>query len=151
MPHEMANLMLSQVGISVGMAISCGIDSYVVASGTTPLILIPLMMAAGLLASTERLRPEWYWLEKLSFMRHSFLLMAKNEFENVGAISCDVAKFGANFCANQPKNGLEVLESLDMNGDQDEPWILWLSLGIILVLGRALCLFALYSIAGRKN
>jgi ABC-type multidrug transport system ATPase subunit len=145
-----ATLMLVQVGVSLGMAISCAIDSYVIASGIAPLIVIPMMLAGGLLASTDRLRPYWYWLEKISFLRHSFLIMAKNEFENLGAISCNLNKYGANFCARQPKDGPAVLKALEFDGDQDQVWILWLSLAIIFVFGRTVCLAALYSIAGRK-
>lgn len=144
-------LAVQQVGVGFGLAISTAIDSYIVASGVAPMIVIPFMLCAGLLASTDRLHPYWYWLEKPSFLRAGFLLVAKNEFNDLGAISCNVGKFGADFCARQPKNGPEVLKAFQFDGKDSEPWLQWVILASIFVVARLVCVFALYRIARSKS
>lgn len=142
---------IQQTGTGFGLAISTSIDSYIVASGVAPMIVIPFMLCAGLLASTARLRPYWYWLEKPSFLRAGFLLVARNEFQDVGSISCDVDKYGANFCSRQPKNGPEVLTAYEFNDSHGEIWIQWLVLALIFLLARIACVASLYRIAKSKN
>jgi len=144
-------VMVHQVGIGIGMFIGCAFDSFVVASGVAPLIIIPLMLCAGLLASTDRLRPYWYWLEKPSFLRAGFLLLAKNEFERLDSISCDAEKFGAMFCARQPRNGMQVLQSYEFTDDHSTKWIQWVILAALFFIVRAIAIAFLYKTAKRKS
>ena len=141
----------SQVSLGLGLAISASVESFVFAAGLAPLIIVPFMMAGGLLASTDRLRPYWYWLEKPSFIRHSFVLLTRNEFKDVDYIDCDVNKFGAGVCAMQPKTGDAFLESMGLMNDQDSVWAMWVSLSIIFVLCRCLVVFSLNRVAKAKN
>jgi len=143
--------MMQQVGAGFGLAISSAIDSYVVASGTTPLILIPMMLVAGLFSATTRMRPYWYWLEKISFLRSGYLLLARNEFEALGHIDCDVGKFGANFCSRQPKTGWQVLDAYELTDSHGEVWVQWVILAGIFVASRIICVTFLYVIAKTKS
>lgn len=144
-------LAVTQVGVGIGLAISTAIDSYIVASGVTPMIIIPFMLCAGLLASTSRLHPYWYWLEKPSFLRAGFILLMRNEFVDLHGITCDPAKFGVDFCARQPKDGVAVLDQFGFNNNESEEWIQWVILAGIFVFGRLLCVFFLYRIARQKS
>jgi hypothetical protein len=144
-------LALQQVGVGFGLAISTAIDSYIVASGVTPMIIIPFMLAGGLLASTDRLRPYWYWLEKPSFIRAGFILLLKNEFEDLGSISCNPDKFGASFCSRQPQNGMQVLDEFGFNDSHGQIWVQWVILAGIFVVARLICVMFLYRIAHQKN
>lgn len=140
-----------QVGIGLGMFIGCAIDSFVVASGVAPLLIIPFMLCAGLLASTDRIRPYWYWLEKPSFLRAGFLLLAQNEFERLDNIWCDPDKFGAQFCARQPQNGDQVLAVNEFDGKHSEVWIQWLVIAALFFIVRAIAIAFLYQTAKRKS
>jgi hypothetical protein len=144
-------LALNQVGVGIGYTISAAFDSYIVASAVTPMIIIPLMLCAGLLASTDRLRPYWYWLEKPSYLRAAFVLMMKNEFDDLGSISCDVEKFGAQFCMRQPHDGPQVLEAYGFADEHSAIWLQWVILAVIFVVTRATCLLFLYKIAKQKS
>lgn len=141
--------MVSQVSGGLGFAISASVESFVVAAGLAPLAIVPLMMCAGLLASTDRLRPYWYWLEKPSFMRHGLVLLLKNELYTIDHIDCDVAKLGTDFCDAQPKNGEQFIASLGFD-DQDNIWAMWLSLTIMFFMFRALAVFSLNRVAKSK-
>lgn len=142
--------MVSQVSGGLGFAISASVDSFVLAAGLAPLAIVPLMMAAGLLASTERLRPYWYWLEKPSFLRHGLVLLLKNEMQHIDHIDCNSAKFGAAFCSAQPKNGDEYIASLGFNNEQDSVWAMWVSLTVMFFLFRVLAVFSLNRVAKSK-
>lgn len=142
---------VQQVGVSFGLAISTAIDSYVVASGVAPMIVIPFMLCAGLLASTDRLHPYWYWLEKPNFLRAGFLLVARNEFGSLGAIACNAEKFGAAFCARQPKNGKEVLKAFQFDTEETDEWVNWVILAGIFIVARAVSVAFLYRIARSKQ
>jgi len=142
---------MQQVGVGIGLAISCAFDSYIVASGMTPIIVIPMMLVAGLFAATSRLRPYWYWLEKISFLRMGFVLAIKNEFNDLPNIECDSQKFGMAFCSRQPTTGREVLHNMEFDDKHAQEWIQWMSLGILFVLGRILCIGFLYKIALAKQ
>lgn len=140
-----------QVAVGFGLIISTAISNYMVAAGTMPMIMIPLMLVGGLFASTDRLRPYWVWLEKPSFIRAAFILITRNEFESLGSISCDAGKFGAQFCSRQPKNGVEVLSAFELNDDHGAIWIQWMILGIMFVLTRAAAIAVLYKVARTKS
>jgi len=141
----------TQVGVGIGLAISTAFDSYTVASGVAPMVVIPFMLCSGLLASTARLHPYWYWLEKPSFLRAGFLLLANNEFYSLGALSCDVAKYGQEFCDRQPKTGSQVMASYGFSDTQAEPWLQWVILAALFIIGRAICVAMLYRVARTKN
>jgi ATP-binding cassette, subfamily G (WHITE), eye pigment precursor transporter len=142
--------MVSQVSGGLGFAISASVDSFVVAAGLAPLAIVPLMMAAGLLASTDRLRPYWYWLEKPSFLRHGLVLLLKNEMQYIDNIECDSNKFGVAFCNAQPKTGEEYVASLGFNDEQDSVWAMWVSITVMFFLFRVLAVFSLNRVAKSK-
>lgn len=141
-------LMMQQTGAGIGLAASSLIDNYVLLTGVVPMLILPMMMVAGFMASTDRVRPYWIWLEKISFVRHGFILLAKNEYSNLGNITCE---FGQEFCARQPKNGKEVLTALDLDSPQDDVWVMWMSITIIFLLSRLVAIAGLTRIASRKN
>eukprot|EP00796_Vickermania_ingenoplastis_P001125 gene1126-659_t len=143
-----AILMVSQVATGLGFAISTSCSNLVVASAMAPLILMPLSVAGGLFASTDRLRPYWYWLEKPSMMRQAFIIVAKNEFEQLHNIRCDNYKNGDLYCLNQVHDGAEVIEQLGFTGPQSEVRWMWISLAVLFVLVRCISVLSL-SIVGR--
>jgi hypothetical protein len=102
----------------LGTAISAGIENYAVAIGVTPMISIPMMLCAGLIGSTDRVRPYWNWVEKLSVPRFGYIMLMTNEMQNIDSISCDVAKYGPVFCAAQPKNGTQALTTMKLDGNE---------------------------------
>jgi len=142
-----------QATAGLGMLISAAIDSYVVAAGVTPLCIIPMMLAGGLLASTSRLEPYWIWLEHLSVVRYGFIILFKNEMESLGAISCSPGDFntsnvnGTAFCLAQPQTGPDEVTAFDLN---DSYWSMWVSLILWIVICRFFCVLALIKVAQRK-
>jgi len=116
-----------------------------------PTIATPMMLAGGFIASIDRLRPAWVWLERISFMKMPFTILAKNEFKDIHYISCDVAKFGADYCSVQPQNGTAALAQAELDGDADANWVLWLTLAMILIFVRFLGWFSLYKMAGKEG
>lgn len=143
-------LLLSQVSGGVGLAISAAAPTYELATGFFPVVMVPGILAGGLVASTTRLRPYWYWMEKLSYVRHGFVLYAKNELESLDHISCDVGKFGQQFCARQARDGRQVLANIHFDDKQHQVWVMWLSLALMFVLVRVIALIALHHVARTK-
>lgn len=140
---------LCQVGLSVGYALSTLISNSMVATAAIPCAIIPLMLCGGLLADNEQIRPYWYWLEKLSFIRSGFLLLVHLELPTLHSLSCDSAQFGSS-CAMQPKSGDQFIEYKGFDGDQDQSWCMWLQLALCFVLLRALHLLGLQITARTK-
>lgn len=143
-----AVMLVSQVATGLGFAISTSCSNLVVASALAPLILMPLSVAGGLFASTDRLRPYWYWLEKPSMMRQGFIIVAKNEFDQLHHINCNYEKEGDLYCLNQVKNGAQVITQMGFDDKQSEVRWMWLSLVVLFILCRVISCIAL-SIVGR--
>lgn len=139
-----------QAGVGIGLALSAMIENYMVVTGVTPMILVPMVVTGGLLGSTDRLRPYWYWLEKVSIVRYPYILLMKNELERIATMTCDVAKFGAAFCSRQPKTGEQALVTMGLSGDEDQAWIMWVCLGLMIVVTRTIATIALWRVA-RSN
>ena len=133
-----------QVGAGLGQAISAAVDDVNLGAIIPPIIIVPLILAGGLTVSTDRIRPYWIWLEKISFPRQAFILLVKEEFRDLDNISCDVAKYGSSFCSRQPKTGAEVLDGLGFNDGHSATWLLWLQLIVLFILVRLLAIGCLY-------
>lgn len=144
-------ILTQQVSVSIGLALSAGTSNPIIASALIPTIMTPMMLTGGFLASTDRLRPYWVWLERVSFIRMPFVIMSHNEFYAIDSLACDVAKYGASFCDAQPKNGVAVMQNYGLDSDLDANWIAWLTLTAILLFCRFLGWFALYRTAGQKE
>ncbi|ESL05990.1 ABC transporter [Trypanosoma rangeli SC58] len=142
--------LLTEVASGLGFFLSAALDRLIIASSTVPVIVLPLSLAGGLLASTDRLHPYWYWLEKPSFIRQTFILLARNEFKRIEHFQCDGAGKSPNFCRHQPKNGEQVLEHLGFNTEEFSDWAMWISLAILYFLFRILAVIAL-SVAARTK
>ena len=144
-------ILVSQVGVGIGFAISVWSPTYELATGFVPVVTLPMLLAGGVLATTDRLRPYWYWMEKISVIRYGYVLMAKNEFESLDHISCDVSKYGALFCSRQVTNGTQVIEEIGFTDFQHEKWAMWVSLFAMFGFVRLLAITALYRISGAKS
>ncbi|ORC85563.1 ABC transporter [Trypanosoma theileri] len=142
--------LLTEVASGLGFAIGSSISNPVAAAGISPVILIPLALAGGLMANTDRLRPYWYWIEKPSFIRQAYILLMRNELKHLTYIRCDPSGNGAEYCANQPKNGEEVLHQLGFEETQSSDWAMWVSLAVLYFLFRIIVVIAL-SIAARSK
>ncbi|EPY42162.1 ATP-binding protein cassette protein subfamily G, member 2 [Angomonas deanei] len=144
--------LVSEVGLAFGFMVSSLLPSLIVASAIVPLILLPLALAGGLFASSARLRPYWYWIEKPSFMRHAFILVARNEFKRMTDIECDYERRGEDYCLSQATNGNDVLVLLGFNGDPQNTNVwMWISLAILWVIFRVLTVIGLAHAARKKS
>lgn len=144
--------LVSEVATGLGFAISATFESLVVASGLAPLILLPLSIAGGLFASTDRLRPYWYWIEKPSFMRQGYILVMRNEFQYITDIRCNYFEKGDLYCLNQPHDGNDVLQSLGFLGDPQSATVyMWVSLAILWFLFRFISIMSLTVAARAKT
>ncbi|CAJ1005167.1 putative ABC-2 type transporter [Leishmania naiffi] len=143
--------LLSQVATGLGFAISTACPSLVIGSAIAPPFLTMLALGGGLFASTDRLRPYWYWIEKLSFMRHAYILLMRNELYNVHNITCDSRRWGVDFCMRHPRDGRAVLRLLQFDGDpQSESVYMWLSLVVLFFLLRLITVVIL-TVAARAR
>ncbi|EPY31978.1 ABC transporter [Strigomonas culicis] len=143
--------LVSQIATGLGFMLSALLPSLMVASAMAPLVLMPLAAAGGLFASTTRLRPYWYFLEKLSFMRHGYILVLRNELNNVDRIYCNNNENGDSYCVTQAKNGKQVLASLGFDDDpQSTTTWMWVSLVILFLLFRFFCVVGLTRSAHKK-
>ncbi|CAJ1014538.1 hypothetical protein IOCL1545_000038300, partial [Leishmania shawi] len=130
---------------------STACPSLMIGSAITPPILIPLALGGGLFASTDRLRPYWYWIEKPSFMRHTYILLMRNELYNVHNITCDNRRWGDDYCINHPRDGRTVLRLLQFDGDpQSESVYMWVSLLVLFFLLRLITVVTL-TVAARAR
>ncbi|KAK7199571.1 hypothetical protein NESM_000936400 [Novymonas esmeraldas] len=109
-------------------------------------------MAGGLFASTHRLRPYWYWLEKPSFMRHAYILVMRNELYNVNNVACNNYHNGDAYCINQARDGRTVLRLLGFDGDASSATVyMWVSLAILFFVFRIISVVALMVAARVKT
>lgn len=136
-------LLISQVATGLGFAISSSCSNLVVASALAPLILLPLSVAGGLLASTARLRPYWYWLEKPSPIRQGYIILMKNEFYQLHDITCDYEKDGDLYCLNQPHYGEAVIKQMGFSDSQSDLAWLWITLVGLFIVTRCIAIVAL--------
>jgi hypothetical protein len=67
----------------MGMMLSAIFEKAQTALAIGPLLMMPIMLVAGLLANTDRLEPGWIWLEYLSFMRYAFKAYTLNEYSHL--------------------------------------------------------------------
>lgn len=139
-----------EAGTGVGFAVSILSPTFELATGFVPVVMLPMLLGGGMIASTSRLRPYWYWMEKSSMVRYAYLLLMKNELEPLKSIACDVQKYGATFCSHQYKTGKEVLHVYEYDDSQDEAWVMWLSIALFVVVLRVVCIGGLYQIVKRK-
>jgi ABC-type multidrug transport system permease subunit len=140
-------LFVQQTVVGLGWILSAASPNSMVSSALLPVIMTPMLLAGGLLASSDRLSPYWDWLTRISFLRQGFVVLAHQEFGNLGAISCDPSKYA---CANQPKNGHEAMEAYGLLGGADRDFIAFLCLMAEWVVFRIIALFALWR-AGRAK
>jgi ABC-type multidrug transport system permease subunit len=140
-------LFVQQVVVGLGWILSAASPNSMVSSALLPVIMTPMLLAGGLLASSDRLSPYWDWLQRISFLRQGFVVLAHQEFGNLGDISCDPGKYN---CADQPKNGYEAMQAYGLLNKQDQDYIAFLCLLAEWVVFRIFALFALWR-AGRAK
>ena len=69
------NVLAASIGVCIGAAIS----NVEVANATTPVIIMPLLLAGGLFANNSKLDPYWLWLKALSPVQYAFNIVMENE------------------------------------------------------------------------
>lgn len=141
----------SMAAFGLGSLVGAAIDNEVIAATTIPMIMIPMLMCAGLLADNDQIRPYWYWLEKISIHRYGAVLLFRDQFDSIGAISCNPDLYGVDGCALQPKFGDQVMDFLGFGDEQDASWVMWLTLCVFIALMRMGQLIALYVISFSKS
>eukprot|EP00744_Colponema_vietnamica_P015425 GILI01021620.1.p1 GENE.GILI01021620.1~~GILI01021620.1.p1 ORF type:complete len:427 (-),score=74.40 GILI01021620.1:473-1729(-) len=147
-----AVLNLCSVGaFGMGSLIGAAFDNEFIATAAIPLVQIPMLLCGGLLADNKQVRPYFVWLEKISLHRYSSLLLFHNEFKRLGALDCDVAKFGITTCALVPKRGSEVMPYLKFDDEQDAEWVMWLTMAVFVVIIKLMHLGAMHFISRSKS
>jgi len=136
-------------GTSLGMLVSTCCPNFHVASAVVPVVIVPMLLSGGLLASSGRLDPYWLWLEKISIVRYAFVAMSRLEFTSLHHIDCDIEKYGS-LCERMFHKGSDVIRSYGFDTRVNEYWVLYLSMAGIFVLLRVLAFLALHRIARKK-
>ncbi|CCW71248.1 unnamed protein product [Phytomonas sp. Hart1] len=145
-------LLYQEVCVGIGVLLSTYFESLTLATTMVALINLPFIFASGLFASTDRLRPYFYVFEKLSYIRHAYIILLRNELKHIDHFNCDIQKYGELFCRNQPHNGREVLVQLGFDSDpQSTNLLMWLSLGFMWIIVRILTIIGLMIISRLKK
>lgn len=76
-------ILLTQVAASLGFFIGCIVPTPELAVTIAPVLIIPFMITAGLLASKERLDPYFIWLEKVSPFSYAYEALIITEFSGL--------------------------------------------------------------------
>ncbi|KAG8343829.1 putative ABC transporter ABC 2 type transporter [Trypanosoma vivax] len=142
--------LLTEVSGTLGLLFGAFLGSSVSAVGAAPLILLPFSLAGGLFASTERLRPYWYWIEKPSFLRHAYILLMRNEMKRVDHFECKPRNNSVLHCLVMPSSGMEVMKHHGFEEEESADWVMWLSMSLIYVFLMGLSLVGLW-FAGRSK
>jgi ABC-type multidrug transport system permease subunit len=79
----LVTLALGYTGQAVGMMLSAVFEKAQTSLALGPMIMMPIMLVAGLLANTERMEPGWIWLEYMSFMRYAYKAYILNEYNHL--------------------------------------------------------------------
>lgn len=144
-------ILLTQVAASLGFFIGCIVPTPELAVTLAPVLIIPFMITAGLLASKERLDPYFLWLEKVSPFSYAYESLIITEFtglqfefnETIAVPSCNETGV-FNFEQRTQlviQKGESVIERLGM---QDGDIVFNAVILIVLFLGmRVLSLVAL--------
>jgi hypothetical protein len=77
------SILLGYTAQAMGMMLSAIFEKAQTALAIGPLLMMPIMLVAGLLANTDRMEPGWIWLEYLSFMRYAYKAYILNEYEHL--------------------------------------------------------------------
>jgi ABC-type multidrug transport system permease subunit len=144
-------ILLTQVAASLGFFIGCIVPTPELAVTIAPVLIIPFMITAGLLASKERLDPYFIWLEKISPFSYAYETLIITEFtglefqfnETIALPSCNQTGAPTFEQRTQPvvQRGEGVIERLGM---QDGDIAFNIMILIVLFLGmRVLSLLAL--------
>jgi len=141
-------LLLQQTVVGLGWILSTASPNAIVSSSVMPVILTPMMLTSGLLTSTNRLSPYWDWLERISFLRQAFMVIAHKEFGSLGNLSCDLP---STECSTQPTNGYEAEVAYGLTDSADADWVDFLCLCLMFFIFRAIALFALHRVGRAKE
>jgi len=148
--YYFVTLFAYEVGIGMGLAISAALDNFMVATAMTPLAIIPMLFAGGLLSSTSRLWPYWVWLKHLSVLRYGYVIAIRNELDTVDSIACDANKFSVDYCSRQPQNGTAALGYLGLTGAEDQSWVMWTQFAVFDAMVYLIAMAMLYKAAQKR-
>ena len=74
------SILASNTAQSFGIFVAACIPDLPTAMALVPLTILPFMLASGFLANSDRLDPGFLWLNAISFIRYTFIILMKNEF-----------------------------------------------------------------------
>uniref|UniRef100_A0A7S4U5Y3 ABC transporter domain-containing protein n=1 Tax=Paramoeba aestuarina TaxID=180227 RepID=A0A7S4U5Y3_9EUKA len=137
-----------QSGVSFGLFLGVVSPNFFVSSALLPLVLVPLSLAGGMAVSSSRLGKYWFWMEKVSSIRYTFISLANLEFSNVKFLTCDDVRYHGR-CASMYHTGTDVLANLGYNSKHGLSISIISLLGIIVLL-RASALIALCKLSKKK-
>ncbi|RKP06504.1 ABC-2 type transporter-domain-containing protein, partial [Thamnocephalis sphaerospora] len=131
-------VLLSLVGVSVGLTAASFFRELSVALAILPTIIMPMMIFAGLFVNLAGM-PVWIrWIKWLSLMKYGFVALAKNEFYDT-VIGCGKDVPAAE-CVPMP--GEAVIKQM---GIEDQGSV-WLNIGILAAWWVALTAFSYFGL-----
>jgi ABC-type multidrug transport system permease subunit len=102
------SVVLGYTAQALGMMLSAIFKDAQTSMAMGPMIIMPLILVAGLLANTERLEPGWIWLEYMSPVRYAFKAYIRNEYMHLPVLD------GPRY-----KTGWDVVRGLGFTKDSD--------------------------------
>ncbi|KAJ3109158.1 ATP-binding cassette sub- G member 1 [Phlyctochytrium planicorne] len=77
------NIMLSLVGMALGIYFACCFSSLKVSLAATPLVIMPMMLFSGMFVNTGAMQAWISWIAYLSPVKYGFEALARNEFQGL--------------------------------------------------------------------
>uniref|UniRef100_A0A8R1HZY2 ABC transporter domain-containing protein n=1 Tax=Caenorhabditis japonica TaxID=281687 RepID=A0A8R1HZY2_CAEJA len=112
----LVTILITNVAISISYAVATIFANTDVAMTVLPIFVVPIMAFGGFFITFDAIPPYFTWLSSLSYFKYGYEALAINEWESVWIIPECFAKNATAFALNGcPKNGYEVLESIDFS------------------------------------
>ena len=119
-------ILVANTAQSYGLFVSAAISSVQTAMSIVPLTVLPFFLTGGLMANTERLNPWFSWLSYISFIRHGFVSLMRNEFESNKPYQCPEDSGPCLF-----RNGTAVLKFYGLNDESISTHLIMLCVSMV--------------------
>ncbi|PIC41623.1 hypothetical protein B9Z55_008975 [Caenorhabditis nigoni] len=127
---SLVTILITNVAISISYAVATIFANTDVAMTVLPIFVVPIMAFGGFFITFDAIPSYFTWLSSLSYFKYGYEALAINEWESVTVIpeclNSTVSAFALNGC---PKNGYEVLESIDFSAYHK-----WFNISILFVM-----------------
>ncbi|EFO83464.1 hypothetical protein GCK72_010816 [Caenorhabditis remanei] len=113
---SLVTILITNVAISISYAVATIFANTDVAMTVLPIFVVPIMAFGGFFITFDAIPSYFTWLSSLSYFKYGYEALAINEWESIKVIpecfNSSVTAFALNGC---PRNGYEVLESIDFS------------------------------------